>query len=544
MKPHPFLLTATAVFLLVVLFVAPPTRWLVRLEAFPGLLGSGQTRQEFVQSHPDDYPVQLAGQTDLQKQSQVQYARGLVSRFPNNPSLRANILRYATQNEIHLARPDERLLEVNPTPHNEESRTLPPTAAASAAYDADAAAGERLDPDNAYFPFMRAVGLFAAHRDDAGVAEIKRAGQAHLWQEYNVDEVEGRWRISEAVYGGKEGISRMAFAASLVFPHYQQLRAAARLVTAKAVQAELDGRPEEGLALRVSLAHCGDLMRAQSTSFIGSLVGVAINAISRSRPGGAPAVSHPAGVSSEQWSQERLDTYCDYVTRIGHPEAARQARAQAEAAAQVRHLNLNDSVFGSRLSDLARLGICLGLGWVLVANVLLLLLLGGIATGLGKLTPLRDRTAPPLAVSLGVAAALLVVLGGLAAWQMHGATDLVETLRGTLTTSDESGQSTSVSPQALLLLGIAFGAAFPLALVVAFAIRSGVKHLPLSVGLVEGFRDTMPPTACILAILYCGLTLWTVHQENVINSGLEQSLHGEGQALAAHAGKPWPGVVQ
>ena len=526
---------AVAASVLVVLLLAPPTRWLVRNEAFPGLLDGGQGRQEFVRRHPNDYQVQLGGQTDFQRLTPVQYARSLVPRFPDNPSLRANILRYATQEEVHLRRPEENLLSSLPVPavSQEAGHNAP---ADLAAFDADAAAGERLDPDNAYFPLMRAVGLFAARRDDEGLAAVKRAGTKHQWREYSEDEVEGHWRISEAVFGGREGISRMAVAAALLFPHYQCLRAAARLVAVKAVQAEQDGRPQEGLALRLALAHCGDLMRAQSTSFIGSLVGIAITSISRGRPGGIPAATRPQGVPAEQWTQERLDIYCDYVTRIGHPEAAREARAQDATGEQVRHLTIGDSVFGSRLPDFARLGVCLMVGWVLVANMLLLLLLGGLAFGLSRLAPLRDRLAPPLIVSLGVGLAVLLLLVGLAAWQIHGIASLAGTLGSTLAGSNAT--------QAPLALGLMFGAAFPCLLFVIFGIRAAVKRLPLSVGLVEGFRDAVPPLACALALLYGGLTLWTVHQEGAVNMGLERALHGEAQALAAQEGKPWPGVVR
>ena len=535
MKQRPLVYAALTALVFALLLLAPPTRWLVRMQAFPGSVGGGDGRAGFVRSHPDDYQVHLSGQTDFERQTAVHYARSLVPRFPDNPSLRANILRYATEDQIYLKRPEENLLSGQPVPavSEELGRDTP---AHLAAYDADAAAGERLDPDNAYFPLMRAVALFAAYRDDEALAAVKRAGTKREWREYSDDEVEGRWRISEAVFGGREGVSRMAVAASLLFPQYQQLRAAARMVAVKAVQAEQDGRPEEGLALRLALARCGDLMRARSTSFIGSLVGVAINSISRSRPGGIPVATRPQGVSAEKWASERLDAYCDYVTRLGHPEAAREARAQDAAGAQVRHLNVNDAVFGSRLADLMRLGVALGVGWFLAANALLLLLLGGVALGLGRLTPLRDRAAPPLLVSVGVALAVLLAVVGLGAWQLRGATSLAQIATSTLAATSGT--------QAPLALGLVLGAAVPVLLLLTLSIRAAVKHLPESVALVEGFRAFAPPLACALALLYGGLALWTVHQENAVNTGLERALHGEAQALAAQQGKPWPGVAR
>jgi len=549
MKQRPLLYMAAAASVLLVLLLAPPTRWLVRLQAFPGLVGGGAGRAGFVQSHPSDYQIQLGGQGDAPGQTPVQYARSLVPRFPDNPSLRANILRYATTDEVHLKRPEEDLLSASPAAQTSAgsypggSQEQPPTAAALAAFDADAEAGEKLDPDNAYFPLMRAVGLFAAGRDAEGRAAVLRAGAEHEWREYYQDEVEGRWRITEAVAGGQEGISRMAVAAALLFPHYQPLRAAARLSAAFAVQDELEGRPLEGLALRQALARCGDLMRARSTTVIGGLVGVAVSAVARSRPGGAPALSGSGNIPAEQRSQERLDAYCDYVTHLGHPDAAREARAQAAAGAQMQRLISTDSAFGSPLADVARVGVSLIAGWVLAANVLLLLLLGGLAMGLGRLSPLRLRHAPPLAVSVGAGLATLLALGSLVAWQMHGLDALVGFLRGALPTHGGEQDGTPYAG-ALLLLGLIFGAAFPLLLLLTSAIKARLRRLPFSVGLVEGFRNTAPPLACALALLFGGLSLWTVHQESTINARLARSLHGEGQALAALSGKAWPGPVR
>lgn len=176
------------------------------------------------------------------------------------------------------------------------------------------------------------------------------------------------------------------------------------------------------------------------------------------------------------------------------------------------------------------------MGWVLAANVLLLLLLGGLALGLGRLSPIRDRIAPPLIVSLGIGLAILLMLGGLAAWQMHGVAALAGTLTSTLVGSDAT--------QGPLAVGLVLGAAFPLLLLLTSSIKALVKRLPLSVGLVEGFRDVAPPLGCALALLYGGLTLWTVHEESAVNRGLERAVHGEGQALAAQEGKTWPGVVR
>ena len=163
------LLSGLALGVLLALLIASQTRWLVRLQVLP--LSPGQSSYEraktrFVDAHPSDYQVQLARQTpDYEAVKQVQYARNLVARFPQSASLRANILRYALGN-FHLYRAENFQIADMPVPTQlADPKYPPPTPAQIAAFDADAAAGERLDPNNAYFPLLRMFGLFAAHRD-------------------------------------------------------------------------------------------------------------------------------------------------------------------------------------------------------------------------------------------------------------------------------------------------------------------------------------------------------------------------------------------
>ena len=606
-------LLGLALGVLLALVVAPQTRWLVRMQTLPFLLtaaSSDRQRQAFVRNHSGDLPVQLGGQSLSSTLSQLAYERRLVPRFPNSASLRANILRHATSEEVHLSRDEGYLLGNTPVPltHNDPNN-LPPTPAALAAFDADAAVGERLDPDNAYFPMMRAVGLFAAHRDTEGLAAMHRASVKHHWQEYWQDEVEGRWRVNDAVCGGREAISSLAVMSATLFPHYAGLRGAARVVAYHAILEEQAGRPEQGLAGREGLARCGRLVGTQSTVIIGNLVGVAISAISRSRPGGGLPLKSSSSESSDQMQQKRLELYCAYVVKIGHPEAAVRAQSDVQDAAQTRRIisqGITDRAFGSRMGEFYTLAAGLAAGWVLVANMISLLLLGSAAAGLARHPQVRANrplpagafiggviavllgaaltaiyfdagptdfpiyalllAAPPLlltAFALGfrprlrrllvtallAAAMTLVVIGlfaALGAWQMHGVLDATSGLRqaNDLSGSDDSAPSGEQNELALILLGIGFSLLFPLLTAITLSIRSWVKRIPASVGLVLGLRSVMPPLVCVLVLVYGGLTVWAARQESQINRGTERSLQGEGQYVAQLIGQPWPGPVR
>ena len=604
-------LVGLALGVLLALVVAPQTRWLVRWQLLPqSLLTSGydKAKQQYIASHPDDYPVQLAGKmTSLDQQSQVQYARSLIPRFPDSPSLRANGLRYAMM-RFNLYRDEDDLLQGDSVPaHQVNPDNPPPTPAELAALDADAAAGERLDPDNAYFPWMRSIGLLAAHRDAEALAAIRRASEEHSWREYSDDEVEGHWRISDGVFGGREALSSLAFSASVFFPHYQKLRAVARIVTYKAILQEQAGHPEAGLALRRQVMRGGDLMRAQSTSLIGSLVGIAISSVARNRPGGIAPLGRVVGESGEQMGKRRLDIYCAYVTRIGHPEAAQEAREEAAAAAQVRQvmksLETGPYGLGTVTRDVSLSIGLLGACWLTLANAVCLFVLALAARALSGRSSVRDRRPLPRPIGLGMLAGFLLgvaLLGSyastpatqfgqdsalllltplgvvgplallprlrrpiwegllsalammagfaallaLAAWQMHGATDMAAGLSGAQPASDDEQTSHQMSAQAQQVIGATLGLAVPLLLAFLLSLVARVRRVPVSVGLVGGFRRTGPLLAAGLVLVYGGLIVMTVRQEARANYGLERSLHGEGQYLARLTGGTWPGPVR
>jgi len=413
-------LLGLALGVLLALVIAPQTRWLVRLQALTALRlyhplparnapppalpvpyttssQGDQARYEAVAArHPNDYAVQYAAAVaDNSHDETLAGLHALAARFPDRPTLYANLLRYETLGKVHLERPEENLLLGLPLSHKYGfGHSNAP--ADLAAFDADAAAGERLDPDNAYFPLMRAVGLFAAFRDAEGLAAFRRASIKPSWREYCVDEVKARWRLHEEAFGDPGALGRVSIAASLLLPQYSQLRALARLILVKAVQQEAAGHREEGLQLREALRRCGDLMRAQTTYVIGSLVGNAICAIATDRTGGMTQGTASDPVSDQQiW--QRLDAYRAYATRLGHPEFAAREQAEAAAGQQMSAIVRFDDP--TRLSQLNQPFLSLTRWWLVdiavLSNVFWLLLLGGPAAGLMRLMQVREAGERP-----------------------------------------------------------------------------------------------------------------------------------------------------
>lgn len=399
-------LLGLALGVLLALVIAPQTRWLVRLQILTALrlyhplpvssapytLSSMEDRGRYeavAARRPGDYSLQYGlGVTGNSPDDTLKGLRALAARFPDRPSLYANILRYETIEKVHLVRPKEEAL-INPGVRPEVSRLRYNAPADLAAFDQAAAAGERLDPDNAFFPWMRAVGLFAAFRDADGLAAFRRASQKPLWRDYCTDEVEARWHLHQEAFGDPGALGRVGASSALYLPHLGPLRASARLILVKAVQEEQAGNRAEGLELRASLRRCGDLMRTRSTYGITALVGAAICAIATGRTGGMAPDAAP-GLAPDLQRRRRLDAYCAYVTRLGHPEDAAQARAEEAAGQEVSAvLEVDDP---ARLSQLTQPFLRLTQWWsasvAMLSNVLWLLLLGGLAA-----RPARSRWA-------------------------------------------------------------------------------------------------------------------------------------------------------
>jgi len=95
-----------------------------------------------------------------------------------------------------------------------------------------------------------------------------------------------------------------------------------------------------------------------------------------------------------------------------------------------------------------------------------------------------------------------------------------------------------------LVVGVLAAAALPLLLCLIFSIAARLKRVPVSAGVVQGFRLGTPLVLCLLTVAYASLTLWTVPKENAANAALAQSLHGEGQYAAQITGQVWPKTVE
>jgi hypothetical protein len=264
------------------------------------------------------------------------------------------------------------------------------------------------------------------------LAAIQRASAKLQWEEYFTAQVEGEWRLQELAFGHPSALLRVMSSAAILFPHYGELRTASRLAILKAVEAEQEGRAEEGLAIRQSVLRCGSRMRVQARSLIGAMVGVAFTRISLERPGGAPLAAqnrpqeelpYDQGLSrkkNEQTAAEHLRAFEAYLRRIGHAEEIGAIRAEIEAGVQARKLTkrgLANSPFERPLWKLIGLW---SADLILLTGAFWALALGGIAALLARRRQIREGRELPSYARRGIAIGLLASVPGIVGLLFEG----------------------------------------------------------------------------------------------------------------------------
>ena len=153
----------------------PVSRWLVRWQStpgFPGITASGHWREQNLPEaakHPDEFALQFAATLQAKDNGKHDIGRrfwALRNRFPKEPSLYAAVLRYLTLQEIHTGRVEEQdvLSSRLARAKNAGERAKHPTGnkdpESAELLLASAQAGERIDPQNAFFPMMESMALF------------------------------------------------------------------------------------------------------------------------------------------------------------------------------------------------------------------------------------------------------------------------------------------------------------------------------------------------------------------------------------------------
>ena len=328
---------------------------------------------------PDDYLMQVGRATVLAAQGGLHsrlhinndkfdgdntlYRLGaVVGRFPQVPGAYAHLTRYMMTDRIRLERPELPAASINraadesarnPRPHlpgaalNRSDRTsMAPVDDAVSATGPDPddvrmmewalRAGERKDPDNAFWPAMLATTYFSVKRDIDGAEALRRASVKVRWDAYIYEEVLGEWRLYSAAYGDNGAIQKIGPLSLVSFPHLGEIRKMAQFVRYLADRAERDGNDTVAIDLRRELLLLGSVMSSRAQWAYEALIGTDVCMIagtdseSKVMPGRirtmaswqaqAPRyialLKRNSRVSDIVWMRHEVDTCCRLRNRI------------------------------------------------------------------------------------------------------------------------------------------------------------------------------------------------------------------------------------
>ncbi|HLK58935.1 MAG TPA: hypothetical protein VKU00_20340 [Chthonomonadaceae bacterium] len=193
----------------------------------------------------------------------MQGIRRIIQRFPNNPVPYAISLQYSLENAVHIQRPelkfDQNSFRFDPAANNDGVNMQ----GALAEYLRIAREGERLDPVNAYFPMMQAVGDLALSRDQEALQDLDRASRKSQWNDYRAEEIQGAWALRNATYGQQSAGSLFTILLTQPIPQYRALLDAYKVFVWQAVLQESHGHEMEGIAIRGRLMRVAEKMLSE-----------------------------------------------------------------------------------------------------------------------------------------------------------------------------------------------------------------------------------------------------------------------------------------
>ena len=471
------------------------------------------------QKYPNAAPLQIAAA--LHSANSLRQLRALTLRFPNNAALRAHILRISamTLHPGHV-----------------------PDAETAALYDGDAVHGERLEPNNAYFPMMQAMGLAAQQKDDQAIAILLRAADKTGWDDHTSEEGPTVIRLVEEAFGPTTVLDQVVIQDAILFPHLAALRGMERSVIADAQAKENAGQVEAGFRERHAILRLGHLMRTQGRTGMAAIVGALIARSCVFNPGGPVGNFVSNGLPSKPTLLQRQAAYVAYLQRIGHGEEASAVMQECAADAQTEPL-INAGLARSPLNanNLRQVAAQWCINLALLANALAVLSLWFVALALTK-TRRTEGVVPTLALALALALFLLLALQTQWAPVFGILRDVVVNLMLYLPGDTASGSANNPlsNPGALHISGVVASLLAPVTILICVAFTGFVRRTASFAFVINGLARWGGVMAGGLLFLYAVTLVTTVRSEARARDAFLRTAQHEGRYLAAVQHRSWP----
>lgn len=389
--------------------------------------------------------------------------------------------------------------------------------------------GEKLDPDNAFFPLMRAVIIFAAPFQNDPVVDkqaleaVQSATQKSRYEDYVANEAKLVNRVYARAYGEQIVLQTAVIHNEVVAPQFGAIRNLARILTHKAVTSVKNGDVAKGVAYRRHLFRIGRLLQNASI-YLANLTGDSVIKLALQ-----PSITPPKERKAAAAYRAEM---ADFLKKHGESSLSQWVLDNRQIA-QNRHDDLilkeaTSRIIGAKdesyLSEfygwLADMGM-----WMTICNLLLLALVALYF----RFNPSENR-----GTALGSA---LLLVGATAFWRpcLSFLANLREITRS-LPIGIEKPRMEGFwewSPTQFMAAMWALSWAFPLILVLICGIFSLAKKRPFAQSLA---------TACFLG---AALLLWAIafsptpQREASIRREMARFTAHEGRFLAEKAGKVW-----
>ena len=517
-----------------------------------------------------------------------QALQDVIRRFPKDPMPYALYLRYSTMKQIRIERPE--MAYYDRSLHLDIKEKLlwkqVPTALLSA-YAQVAQEGERLEPDNAYFPTMLMVAHLANHQDQEAIRDLDRAARKTHWNDYSAQETQGVWRLTDASFGKQGYLSRFS-GTMLHATDSGQLRVAARLIHWQAMLQESNGHPEAGIALRSRLMYLAKTMCADEPTWYGIQNGYSILSISSHYPAGERLTKS----ASEPVESFRIREQQQYVQFLYEHRATKEGldfqTIHTYCAERSRVAVLSDHFSDPDIERYVLPGWLLGM--MLTAEFLLLSLLAAAAALYAYRRRFQPQPMKPLSQTavLGMSSAGGVVLASLVLTALTLTSSLylavcmpmlfLLTLGSLWVALRESrrliesilGAAAAIYGLVFLLIGLSHGAylylatyavnmngtspnstpfgltltlclcllALPAALCYVMGVTARVRHQPMMAGGLEAFRQMVVPVLGLLLIACSACVLVTYAHETELISSATRYYVGDSLQGQTHPASP------
>ncbi len=481
----------------------------------------------------------------ISSQERAAQLRKVTTKFPDHPEILAATLRAESQADVIVHRADaSRFLETKPAAKTGTVAVKQKVSDAAAVrrFIDQCLDGERIDPDNAVFPVLRAMAHAELREDQAAFVAMQKAAKKKVWREYIPEEFNANISVNRAVYGRPTGlIAEMAISAAILFPHYANLRELSRVIVAEAMRREQKGQFSEGLALRRDLFDVSEKIRNESTTLIGSLVGSSMMELSMTRPGGAlpekAKQNGNAGVTEEESKRVRdanRQRFIEFTKAHGQADFGQRVQQVTKVGDTIRDIGrraVDRGIYG--MQSITWLAMGQGAGLILLSNMLWLLIIGAIASAVTRSPRFvaGSRLPPgPFVASVAGITLAMVVSGALTGMSVGYTISAVSGL---------TGEAGSILPVAAISAALVL--ALPTLITIILAIWAAVnKRLSFTRTITGGFAKSAMPIATILSIGWLGVVFYCAQLDSSGMAELIEMLQHEGKYLFRIIGEKWP----